>query len=92
MLPLRSCVPAVDSLQCPKPPRNSSHSIYGIREFLGGSGIFCGSLLRLGLKDKGTEEEFRAPVPWASPPLSLKPPKNKNQREETMTGGEEAAS
>lgn len=60
--------------------------------FLEGLGFSVVPILRLGLKDKGTEEEFRAPVPWASPPLSLKPPKNKNQREETMTGGEEAAS
>lgn len=39
-------------------------------------------ILRSGLKNQGTEEEFRAPVPWASPPLSLKPPKNENQRKE----------
>lgn len=41
-------------------------------------------ILRLGLKNKGTEKEPRAPVPWASPLLGLKPPKNENQRKATV--------
>lgn len=45
-------------------------------------------ILSLGLKNKGTEEEPRAPVPWASPLLGLKAPKNENQRRDTgKTGG-----
>lgn len=45
-------------------------------------------LLKLGLKNKGTEEEIRAPVTWVSPLLSLKPPKYENQRRETTEGRE----
>lgn len=40
--------------------------------------------MRLGLKNKGTEREPRAPVPWASPLLGLKPPRNENQRKATV--------
>lgn len=43
-------------------------------------------ILRLGLKNKGTEKEPRAPVPRASPLLGLKLPKNEKQRKDTVEG------
>lgn len=86
----RSCVavPLKAVFSAPKPhgAQPLPTEFLGSGSFLEGLEFSVVPILRLGLKNKGTEKEPRAPVPWASSLRGLKLPKNEKQRKDTVEG------